>query len=65
MIVGCYTLDLYCDKNNPDHDYFEFPHQFTGRSLASCIRQAKSKGWSVGKEKAICPKCKKITNTDK
>lgn len=59
MIVGCYTLDLYCDKENDAHEFNEFPHQFTGRTKSSCIRQAIKNGWSVRLDKAVCPKCKR------
>ncbi len=53
MIVGCYTLELYCDA--PDCPWR--PHQFTGRTEAECIRAAKSVGWRLDKKKGIA-KCK-------
>lgn len=59
MIVGCYSLDLYCDGNGGGHVYNEFPHFFVGKSASSCYRQARRAGWrlSIRSGVAICPKC--------
>jgi hypothetical protein len=66
MIVGCYTLDLYCDRDNPDgytiadipeHGFREFPHQFTGHTEGVCMRDAKRRGWRFQDGKAYCPRC--------
>jgi len=61
MRVGCYTLDLYCDGGgdpfkNDTHKYDEFPHQFTGPTYAKCAKQARNKGWLLGKHD-LCPRC--------
>lgn len=66
MIVGCYTLDLYCenDRQYPDgtHDFYEFPHQYTGETHAECNRQARKQGWKLTRDKkAFCPKCSRRT----
>lgn len=62
--AGCYSLDLYCDKQEkwPDgvHGYNEFPHQFTAETGGDCRSQARKAGWLVGGKStsyAICPKC--------
>jgi hypothetical protein len=63
MIVGCYTLDLYCD--NPFHldVYGEFPDQYFDEYGSVCMRQARNRGWLFTKDKntgeriAICPRC--------
>jgi hypothetical protein len=68
MIVGCYSLDLYCDNYIIDptvvedkwgHRYDDFPDQFTGFSRAECVRNARRRGWIVNicGKKAYCPKC--------
>ena len=58
MTVGGYTLDLYCDRENPAHEYKEFPHQFTYETGATCRRVARKKGWILRRNgQAICPKC--------
>ncbi len=62
MKVGCYTLDLYCDNRtdaypDPPHKHDEFPHVFTGRTEASCLRLAVSRGWKITRSKEICPSC--------
>jgi len=44
MQAGCYTLDLYCDAENPDHQYGEFPHQFFHERGSVCRSRA-SPGW--------------------
>lgn len=69
MIVGCYTMHLYCDTGNSEpgmpgdgagpHNY-EDPGQgeFVGRTEADCLRQARAKGWRFDrKRRAFCPRC--------
>lgn len=61
MIVGCYSLDLYCDNEEAHKD--EYPlliFQSTGRSRGACFRSARQAGWSIDLKnwKARCPKCK-------
>jgi hypothetical protein len=66
VIVGCYSLDLYCDRDNPDgytiadipeHGFREFPHQFTGHTEGVCMRDARRRGWRFADGKSYCPKC--------
>lgn len=67
MIVGAYTLDLYCDNLNIKdgktedeyhHQYDEFPCQFIFNTEQRCIRAARDKGWLFTRDgKAFCPKC--------
>ena len=67
MIVGCYTLDLYCDDPNETHEKIdfmhsaggEFPHQYTAAYGSQCRAQARRDGWTLNLQKntAICPKC--------
>lgn len=56
--AGCYTLDLYCDKENDAHDFREFPHQFTNELGSVCKRIAQKRGWIIKRNgDCICPKC--------
>lgn len=57
MHDGCYTLDLYCDAQNKAHAYGEFPHQFHHERGSVCRRQARKWGWTIGKDRDLCPKC--------
>jgi len=64
MIVGCFTLDVYCDNLKPEYDpndihkWGEFPHVYAGETRGACIKQARNDGWIlVGREKHLCPKC--------
>lgn len=62
MIVGCYTLDLYCDRQgkHPDgiHAFEEFPHQYTHEFGSVCRARARRAGWLLGRDgSALCPKC--------
>lgn len=58
MIVGCYSLDLYCDCENSEHEYQEFPHEFTDEYGSKCRSAARKKGWILKRDyTAICPKC--------
>lgn len=70
MMVGCYTLELYCDKegfyNKYDadgtlrdevgHTYQEFPHEYMNELGSKCRSRARKAGWKLGK-KQLCPKC--------
>jgi hypothetical protein len=66
MIVGCYSLHLYCD-NVPDrpwqpgdlHDWSEFPHEYDGDETgAQARKRARKKGWALRRDgTALCPKC--------
>lgn len=63
MIVGCYTMDLYCDvpdaRAGTDHPPDEFPHVFTGQTARRCRRAAMARGWKFLRDgvRAVCPKC--------
>ena len=66
MWVGCYTLDLYCDKSaevyspaeDTVHEWNEFPHQLTHESGSACRAIARKRGWIIKSNgNAICPKC--------
>lgn len=68
MIVGCYSLDLYCarDKisNGPEagtatHPYDYFPHQYTGTNERDCRAQARKRGWRFYGGEAYCPLCER------
>lgn len=54
-----YTLDLYCDHDNPAHGWTEFPHQYTGESFGPLAKAARRRGWIVRTKDrtATCPKC--------
>lgn len=75
MIVGCYSLHLYCvydelptwyhhehgDEPVPFgfHAYREFPAEFDGRTEAECKRQARKRGWKFRDGDVLCPRCAK------
>lgn len=62
-----YTLDLYCDHQNDNHRFNEFPWQYTGETFAECARAAKRNGWKLHHKlrTATCPKCTKALTRDK
>lgn len=70
-VVGCYTLDLYCDAGGDmfggtcPHRGFAGNAQFTGNTERECLAQARSKGWSFKRRVTLtyCPKCTKDGNT--
>ena len=59
MIVGCYSMDLYCDcklcldarANDP---YLWRPAQFCGYSQADTVRQARKAGWKFSSDWMYC-----------
>ena len=66
-IIGCYTLDLYCENSKvmcgmPDelgHVYNEFPHQYISEMGSTARREARQDGWKLDMEAqtALCPRC--------
>lgn len=56
MVVGCYSLHLYCEACNK---FGDFVSSFYG-NYAECKRDAKKSGWLfVGDREAFCSKgCK-------
>ena len=68
-IIGCYSLDLYCDNEQAhwvegetwQKGYCNVPmFETIGRSRASCFRRARKAGWTIDPRtyKTRCPKCK-------
>jgi hypothetical protein len=58
MQVGGYTLDLYCDGINENHEYKEFPHQFIDEHGSKCRKAAHRAGWKFLRSgETLCPKC--------
>jgi len=60
-IVGCYSMDLYCDVDCDEPDFGEncsYRTNYTGRTHSDCKRQAQADGWSFRKNGiVICPGC--------
>lgn len=53
-----YELHLYCDHENPRHNYGEFPLEYFGEKKSEVRMQAKSAGWVIRPNgTATCPKC--------
>lgn len=62
MRVGCYSLDLYCDKKLSEdcHSYWGKPDQFVQReTLPRALVDARLAGWKCGRKYDICPSCAK------
>lgn len=61
MIVGCYTMDLYCDAS--DHKSVATRRggwQYTGETAGECKRKAKADGWKFHRDGEVsCPECAK------
>ena len=65
MIVGGYSLHLYCD--GPRHAELypgkvkSLDADIAGRDLRDCLKQARNLGWRINlyssPQKAICPVC--------
>lgn len=53
-----YTLDCYCDHENDEHDYKEFPQAYFTRNEREAKQAAKKRGWKFHKDgTATCGKC--------
>lgn len=69
MIVGCYSVDLYCE-NAEQHVNgcrvgwgFHGPPNYTGNTESECLRSARVDGWLFTRDtprKAYCPACAKL-----
>lgn len=69
MIVGCYSVDLYCDNEDRTGDkrckrrngpLRYGSDQYTGETEGECLRQARKEGWKFTRDrprKAYCPAC--------
>lgn len=70
MIVGCYSMDLYCDgatcrgrrlpvQGEAKYDGERVRDQFTGPNLAYASRVARQAGWKLDHKgsRAWCPHC--------
>ena len=61
MIVGGYSLDLYCDEVGcKDHER-NWPVNFYGQTYSECARLARKAGWDISRKDniATCPACRK------
>lgn len=55
-----YSVHLYCDHENEEHRFQEFPHEITEyETLRASLAAARKSGWKIDlKERtATCPKC--------
>jgi hypothetical protein len=68
VVVGCYSVELYCENAENDSDgkrgdcpdfWSSFPHVYTGETYGQCARQARRAGWVLTRDRrhAYCPKC--------
>ena len=64
--VSGYTLCLYCDHDNPDHKFREFPHEFNSEWKTEAFRTARRRGWMIRIDgSSTCPKCCKALRIGK
>ena len=62
MIVGGYTLDLYCDLKDCVHRYDPnwHPAQYVAELGTSCRKQARQDGWLLSRDgTAMCADCRR------
>lgn len=73
MIVGCYTLDLYCDTPDCPNATCRYagggerapPAQFTAEFGSVCRERARKRGWTLKRDgRAFCPDCTKAGRAD-
>lgn len=77
MIVGCYSIDVYCDTRDqhptgyenmprwPDRRDMGNGDSYIGETRAACIRAARRVGWLIGKERQLCPFCVELKKAKK
>ena len=58
MIVGCYSMHLYCEQEQcPANGALRgvyTPTEFSGRTRAECTREARRDGWLVNHKANKC-----------
>lgn len=62
MIVGGYSLHLYCDEPTHDRLATQFQnHEFAGGTKGETHKEARDAGWllNLKDDVAICPHCRK------
>lgn len=67
MIVGCYSMDLYCDTGHNATGMASMReyqlaqrHQYTGKTEAECKREARKDGWLFRRDgRVFCRVCVK------
>lgn len=74
MIVGGYTMDLYCDNDveqpwytkghsKPgDYGTETYPDTYYAQTRAQCIKMARKAGWTFRRDGTLdkCPTCNKV-----
>ena len=69
MIIGGYSLDLYCDTDNPKHNeqrnFGNDKISVGGNTQADAVRVARRAGWIINWKtgEARCPICRKYKPT--
>ena len=58
MIVGGYTLHLYCDRDPCGLSPLDSPGEFSGTTKRVAYREARDAGWKIGRNDTVtCPTC--------
>lgn len=74
MIVGGYSLDLYCryaktsngaEAGSVDHAWGTGSGSYAGASKTDCYRQAMKRGWLFKGGDVTCPHCVKSIMADR
>lgn len=66
-IISGYTLHVYCSLPAKEHEWSKEFAEYTGETLAECLKQARADGWSLPEnaDKHFCPAHSKIEPTSK
>ena len=61
MVIGWFTLDLYCDgeHDNIYNPQIPSPKTYSDENEELAITKAKSDGWVIKEGKCLCQKCVK------
>lgn len=60
MIVRGYSIDVYCDNEDVEHEYMKDRDSFGGaETYQQCAKMARAQGWYLSRDRrrALCPKC--------
>ncbi len=63
MRVGCYSMDIYCDRKAAYKHKGKGTYHPTGETRRECLMEAKKAGWFISRGKHsqtdVCPECLK------
>jgi hypothetical protein len=67
VIVGCYTMHLYCDHAGHVSHRGGYHDEYTGQTAGACRKEARQEGWlfDLDHNTVYCHDCQRVALRDK